>query len=120
MTYGVTDVWRAIREWGFARRVTKRLLRTHAEARRERPDLSDAALYKEVLLRVSDVDPARADELLSQAEASVDEWTAKGRERLRFRELVHFVIMSEYQTAGDAGAIISFRKIVDRLVPPDL
>ena len=119
MTYGISDVWRAIREWGFARRVAKRLLRTHAEVRREKSDLSGTALYKEVLLRTPDVHPARVDELLSQAEASVDEWTAKGRERLRFRELVHFVIMAEYQAAGHAGAIISFKKIVDRLVPPD-
>jgi len=120
MTDGISDVWRAVREWSFARRVSKRLLRTHAEVRREKPDLLGTALYKEVLLRTSGVDAARADELLSEAEASVDKWTAKGRERLRFRELVHFVIMSEHQAAGHAGAIISFKKIVDRRVPPDL
>ena len=120
MTYSISDVWQAIREWRFARRVTRRLLKTHAAVRREAPDLSGAALYNEVLRRTLSVDFPRAEEFLSEAEASVDEWTAQGTERLRFRELVHFVIMSEYQAAGHGGAIISFKKIVDRLVSPEL
>lgn len=109
--------WQKFRERRLARRTTKRLLQVYSEVRRAKPDLVGGALYREVLLCPADVDSSEIDEVLSQAKNSVDEWTAPGREGLGFRELVHFLIVSSYETTDDVGSVVSFRDIVDALVP---
>ena len=110
----------ALREKRFAKRVISLMLKSHAAVAAARPDLSGTALYREVLLHTQKVDAARADEILREAEDSVDEWTARQGARLGFRQLVHFIIMSQYRALGRTGTIVSFRDIVYSRIPPDL
>jgi len=110
----------ATREKLFARRAIKRLLKSHSTVSAEKPGLSGEALYREVLLHARQADPAQVDEILRQAEDSVDEWTAPGRNALGFREVVHFVVMLQYKATGHEGAVVSFGKIVNSLIPEEL
>jgi len=110
----------AMKERMFARRAVRRLLRAHSKMSDARPDLSGKALYKEILRHTGQVDEVHLDEMLRQAEHSVDEWTAPGRTGLRFREVVHYFVFSKYISAGNRGTIVSLRSIVDTLVPPDI
>ena len=116
----VSKLLTAIREKIFARRTVRRFLRAHAEVSAARPDLSGRELYREILLHTPQVEKSSVNGILLHAENSVDEWTAPGREGLRFRELVHYFVVSQYIAAGHRGTLISFRKIVDALVPEDI
>lgn len=110
----------SVRERLFARRIVKRLLKSHAAVRARKPDLSGTALYREVLVHSGAVDPASVGRWLVDAEDSVDEWTAPGRQGLGLREVAHFLVMSRYQDKGKPGAIVSFGAIVNRLIPEHL
>jgi hypothetical protein len=88
--------------------------------RAEKADLTGNSLYKEVLLRSNLVDPSQVDAVLWEAEDSVDEWTTRGRDGLGFRQVAHYVIMSQYSAAGYEGTVASIRKIVYSRVPADL
>ena len=96
------------------------MLKSHAAVSAEMPELSDLALYKEVLLRTPSIDPADVDKILWQAEDSVDEWTASRTGKLGFRQLVNFVIMSQYRVAGNVGTVVSLREIIYARIPEDL
>jgi hypothetical protein len=117
MTFGFLE---PLRERLFASRIVKRLLKSHAAVRATRPELSGAALYREVLLHSGAVEPSQVNRWLADAEDSVDEWTAPGRQRLGLREVAHFLVMSRYHAKGKPGARISFGAIVNALVPEDL
>ena len=110
----------AYREKRFARRIIKRLLKSHSIIRAEKPNLSGDALYREVLLHTRLVDPSNVDQTLWQAEDSVDEWTTHASNALGLRQVAHFIIMSQYQAAGHVGTIISIRDVVYSLIPADL
>jgi hypothetical protein len=110
----------AIRERRFAERVVKRLLKSYSVVSAEQPDLSGEALYREVLLHNQQVDSSRVDQILWQAEDSVDDWTAQAKGGLGFRQIAHFVVMSLYREKGNVGSVISFRDIVYSLIPADL
>lgn len=85
-----------------------------------RPDLSRKALYREILLHTEQVDASSVDGILRRAEDSVDEWTAPNRVGLGFREVAHFFVVSQYLAAGRTGTIVSFRDIVDALIPANI
>jgi len=110
----------AMKERMFARRAVRRLLRAHSTISAARPDLSGKALYKEILLRTGKIDEANVDRILRRVEHSIDEWTAPGRTELQFREVVHYFVFSQYVAAGHRGSVVSFRAIVDALVPPNI
>jgi|GEM_PF-1254960 len=110
----------AIKERRLAKRVTRRLFKSYSAVNVEKLDLSGKALYREVLLHTQQVDPSRVDEILQQAEDSVDEWTAPGRSGLGFREVVHFFVMLQHNEAGHKGSVVSFGEIVDALIPAHL
>ena len=110
----------AIREKLFAKRVVRQLLKSHSVIRAENPTLTGEPLYKEVLLHTNMVDPTQVDEILSQAEDSIDEWTTHSRTRLGLRQVAHFVALSQYRVAGNIGTVVSFKKIVYSLIPEDL
>jgi hypothetical protein len=86
----------------------------------EKPGLSGEALFREVLLHSQLVDPSTVDEALWQAEDSVDEWTAHASKVLGFRQIAHFIVMSQYQATGHTGSIVSFKDIVYSMIPADL
>jgi hypothetical protein len=110
----------AMREKRFAKSVVKQLLKSHAAIRAENPNLSGEPLYREVLLRANLVDASQVDEILGQADDSIDEWTTHSSTRLGLRQVAHFVALSQYQLAGNLGTVVSFKKIVYSLIPADL
>jgi len=121
---GSLSFWRSIfltiKERHFAKRITRRLLKSYAAVSVEKLDLSGKALYREVLLHTRQVEPSRVDQILRQAEESIDEWTAPGRSGLGFREVVHFFVMLKHIEAGHKGAVVSFGEIVDTMIPAHL
>ena len=114
------NMFLAFKERCFAKRLIKSLIESYSAVSAEKPDLSDKALYREVLLHTQQVDESSVDQMLQQAEDSIDEWTSPGRDKLGFREVVHFFILAQYTTAGHKGTIISLREIVNSLVPANL
>lgn len=110
----------AYREKRFAKRAIQHLLNSHSAVSAEQPGLSGRALYRDILLHTQQVDPPLVDQILTQAEASIDEWTSDTGDRLGFRAVVHFFVMSRYQAAGHAGTVVSLREIVNSLIPADL
>jgi hypothetical protein len=114
------NFFRALAQNRFARRIVGKLLACHAAVRAESPSLQGEALYREVLLRSGYIAAEQLDDFLSQADDSVDEWTAPGREQLGFRELVHFLVMQRFLASGQAGSVVSFGDIVNSLVPAEL
>jgi hypothetical protein len=108
------------RETRFAKRVVRCLLKSHRAISAGNPDLAGSALYKEILLHSKLVPADDIDKVLSQSEDSADAWTSEAKDRLHFRQVVHFLVMSLHQAAGSEGAVVSFREIVYSLVPRDL
>jgi len=110
----------AMKEKHFAKRLTRRMLRSHSKVSAEHPDLSGEALYREVLLHTRLVDPSNVDQTLSQAVDSAAEWGVYANDGLGFRQVVHFVVTSQYREAGHEGTVVSFRDIVYSLIPASL
>ena len=110
----------AIRETRFAKRVVRQLLKSYSAVSAKNASLSGEPLYREVLLHTDLVDPSLVDEVLWQAEDSIDEWTTNSSKRLGFRQVAHFVVYSQYLAAGNVGTVVSFKEIVYSLIPADM
>jgi hypothetical protein len=110
----------AIKQRRFAKRIVRKLLKSHSTISTKNPDLSGEPLYREVLLQSSLVDSSLVDEILWQAEDSVDEWTTHSEKALGFRQVAHFVVLSLYRAEGNLGAVVSFKKIVYSGISPEL
>lgn len=110
----------AIREKRFAKRLVRRLLQSHAAVVAENPELASGALYRDVLIHSQIVSPERVDQVLWEAEDSVDEWTTHGQDGLGLRQVAHYVVMSQYREEGHEGTIRSLRNIVYGLIPDNL
>lgn len=110
----------AFRETRFAKRIVRQLLKSHSAISGEDPGLTGEPLYREVLLHSKLVDPSRVDEILWQAEDSIDEWTTHSDKRLGFRQVAHFVVLSKHRAAGKLGTVVSFKEIVYSLISEDL
>ena len=106
-----------IKEKRFAKRITRRLLKSYAAVSVDKLELSGKALYREVLLHTQQVESSRVDQILQQAEDSIDAWTAPGRNGLGFREVAHFFVMLKHIEAGHKGTVVSYGEIVDTLIP---
>jgi hypothetical protein len=110
----------AMKETRFAKRVVRQLLKSRSAIIAENPSLSGEPLYKEILLHTNLVDPSRVDEILWQAEDSIDEWTTHSKKGLEFRAVAHFIALSQYRAAGNVGTVVSFKDIVYSLIPADM
>jgi hypothetical protein len=110
----------AIREKRFAKGIVRKLLKSYSAVSASNPALSGEPLYKEVLLHTDLVDPSQVDEILWQAEDSIDEWTTDSSKRLGLRQVAHFVVYSQYLAAGNLGTVISFKKVVYSMIPAEL
>jgi len=110
----------AIRETRFAKRVVKKLLKSYSAVSAKNASLSGEPLYREVLLHSELVDPSHVDEVLWQAEDSIDEWTTNSSKGLGFRQVAHFVVYSQYLAAGNVGTVVSFKEIVYSLIPAEM
>ena len=96
------------------------MLKSHSAVSAGNPGLAGEALYREVLLHANLVDPSDIDEIIWQAEDSIDEWTTHSTTGLGLRQIAHFVALSQYRAAGNVGTVVSFREIVYSLIPADL
>ncbi len=110
----------AIKEKRFAKRIVRRLLKSHAAVSRENPDLPGRALYREVFLHSQLVDTSPVEQVLQQAEDSADLWTTSSMDVRGFRQFVHFFVVSQYQASGNVGAVVSFREIVYSMIPAEM
>jgi hypothetical protein len=110
----------AMREKRFARHIVRQLLISHSAIIAKNPDLSGEPLYRDILLHTNLVDSSLVDNILQEAEDSIDEWTTHSKRALGFREVVHFVALSQYRAAGNVGTVVSFKDIVYSLIPADL
>ena len=81
----------ACKEKRFAKRAINHLLETYTAMSAENTDLPGKALYREVLLHAQQVDPLFVDQILQQAEDSLDQWTTSGRDGFGFREVAPLV-----------------------------
>jgi hypothetical protein len=110
----------AFQQKRYAKRLVRQLLKSYAIVSNEDPALAGEHLYREVLLRSKLVDAAQVDEVLWQADDSIDEWTTHANTELGFRAVVHFVLLSHFQSGDDLGPVVSFKNIVYSLVAADL
>ena len=110
----------AYKETRFAKKVVRKLLKSHSAVSARNTDLSRVSLYREALLHSNLINPTQVDTVLSQAEDSIDLWTTHSGTRLGFREVVHFVVSSQYHAAGNLGTVVSFKNIVYSMVSDDL
>ncbi len=110
----------AIKQKRFAKRIIKRLLASHRAVSREDSTLLGGALYQKILLHAGYADQSSVDKILEQAQDSIDLWTTSQLHSFGFRQLVHFVVMSEYRAAGNVGTVVSFRDIVYSMIPEEL
>lgn len=110
----------AFKEKRFAKRIIQHLLQKYSAVSAENPDLSGKPLYREVLLRTQLIDPSLVDRMLQQAEDSIDQWTAGGRDGLGFREVAHFFALNQYLANGHRGTVVSFEQIVNSQIPANL
>jgi hypothetical protein len=113
-------MFHAMKEKRFAKRIAKRLLKSHSAVRAGNSDLTGMALYREVLVHSKQMGSPDVEQFLQQAADSVDLWTTSATQELGFRQIVHFLVMSKYKSAGHVGAVVSFREIVYSLIPSDL
>jgi len=109
----------AIKERRFAKRIIRRLLKSYAAVSDGNSAAPGEALYRDVLLHSELADTSNVDKIISQARDSVDLWTTSSLQGFGFRQIVHFVVMSQYRAAGHVGTVISFRDIIYAQVPAD-
>jgi len=119
-TGGTRTVFSAFRERRFTRRIVKQLLASHATVAAGQPGLSGEALYREVLLHSALVDESDVDDILWQAEDSIDEWTSPESGAMGLRQIAHFLVLARYRVAGYDGMMISVKDLVYGLVPAEL
>ena len=113
-------MFQAMREKRFAKRIARLLLKSYSAVRAGNSELIGAALYREVLVHSEQIGSSDVEQFLQQAEDSVDLWTTDSTQELGLRQIVHFLVMSKYKSAGHVGAVVSFREIVYSLIPSDL
>jgi hypothetical protein len=110
----------AIKEKKFVKRLITKLLESHALVHAENSDLQGVALYRAVLLHSGVVDAEIVDQVLWQAEDSVDDWTARSTKHLQFRQVVYFVAIRQFLAQDNPGTVISMRDIIYSMVPEQL
>lgn len=113
-------MFRAIKERIFAKRLIRRLLKSYSAVSGANVALSGSELYRDVLLHSRMVKESEVDDVLRRSEESVDDWTAGAEDSCDFRQVVHFIVMTKYDEAGNVGSVISFKDIVYLLVPARL
>jgi len=113
-------VFSGFRERRFTRRIVSKLLASHAAVAARQPAPAGEALYREVLLHSGLAAESEVDDILWQAEDSIDEWTSPESGEMRLRQIAHFLVLAQYRDAGHDGMRISVKKLVYGLVPADL
>jgi YHS domain-containing protein len=108
------------RERRFAKRVSRDLLALYRTESARDPRLRGRDLYRTIVMTRMRADPDSADALLDQAEESYAAWPT--RRPLRFRDVVHFLAVSEFLAShGDTPWIHeNMKDEVDSQIPHNL
>ncbi len=113
------DIWSTIAETWYAWHVSRRMLKLYQQVRTE-CDLTGTSLYEQVIMRWSQIDIRATAAILRHAEESFCTWPAS--HDLRFRNVVHYVVVYEYLQSrkGNLGTQTRMGTTVARVVPDDL
>ena len=109
---------RAVAEKWYAWRTSHEMLRWYQRVSGEEPQLTGQSLYEEVIVRRSRLDVETARGVLQRARQSFCEWP--GPRKLRFRDVVHYVVKDEYKRAHSSdlsGTYIDMRRVVASIIP---
>jgi len=103
----------------FARQASAELLELYRQLRSEHPEMSDRALYQEIVAQRLAPQVVSASELVRRAEESFTDWP---REReLKFRDVVHYLVFYEYTLLDPArrGTMTNMGAVVTQVIPDD-
>jgi len=108
------------RERRFAKRVSRELLNLYRTESARHRGLRGRDLYRKIVIARTRADPGSADALLDQAEESYAAWPT--RRALMFRDVVHFLAVSEFLTSHrDTPWIQSnMKRAVESQIPNNL
>lgn len=108
------------RERRFARRIGRELLKLYRIVSARHPDLRGRGLYRTIVISHTRVDPESAEALLDQAEESFAAWPTQ--RALKFRDVVHFIAVSEFLATHDNSSWIhsDMGREVASEIPPNL
>jgi hypothetical protein len=109
---------RIVAEMWYAWRTSHEMLRWYQQVSVEEPQLTGGLLYGEVIARRSGLDIEAASGLLQRARESFCEWPSQ--RKLRYRDVVHYVVVDEYMRshlAGFRGTYTNMRRVVVSVIP---
>ncbi len=112
---------RIVAENWFARRAGRELLDLYQRVRREEPSLNGRDLYVRILSHRYKLEAQEAAAIVRRAEESFCDWTS-GRELLRFRDVVQYVVVEEYLRLNPSaiGTHVDIGEAVARTIPANL
>jgi hypothetical protein len=110
----------ACRERRFARRIGRELLKLYWIVSASHPELRGRGLYRTIVVSRTRADPESAEALLDHAEESFAAWPT--RRALKFRDVVHFIAVSEFLAAHGNSSWIhaNMGREVASQIPPSL
>jgi YHS domain-containing protein len=88
----------------FARRISRELTRQYWNITASYPELRGRDLYRQIVAARRLIDLEAADSLIKKAESSFASWPVQ--RELRFRDVVHFIAVSEYLAAHSESSWI--------------
>jgi hypothetical protein len=111
--------WIVAEKW-YAWRTSHEMLGWYQRVRGEQPQLTGRPLYQQVIVRRSGLDEEAARGVLRRAYQRFCEWPVE--RRLRFRDVVHCVVIDEYLRSHltNLGTHRDMGTIVARLIPHNL
>lgn len=111
--------WIVAEKW-YAWRTTHEMLGWYQRVRGEVPQLTGRALYQQIIVRRSGLDDEAARGVLRRAYQRFCEWPFE--RKLRFRDVVHYVVIDEYLRShlANLGTHTDMGKVVVRLIPHNL
>jgi len=110
----------SLKEHRYARCASRIMLRSYQRVRRKNGQLRGKALYEQILIERSRLDCSDAPGILLRAEQSYCHWPV--RRELRYRDVVHYVLVSEYLRSNPTrrGTLANMGAIVARVIPAEL
>jgi len=117
---GIRKLWSMVGEALHARRTSRDMLEWYRRVLSEESGLVRRDLYEKIVMRRSGVNGRAAGALVRQAEESFCSWPS-WRE-LRFRDVVSYVVVSEYLRTHEMtmGTQTRMGRIVARVIPDNL
>ena len=110
----------AWRESRFAARVCREMLRLHAQAAADHPELLGPSLYRRIVATRHDGNTVLADGILDRASRSFADWPAS--RALRFRDVVHYLVVVEFIASRHEARWIhvDLKRLVNKNIPVEL